>query len=156
ADGSLDVSKLGESASTATDERDEAEYKDLVTRVQEVLKGRASHVRLTHRLTDSPACLVGDEHGMSRHLERILREAGQSVPASQPILEINPDHPVVQRVKRESDPTLFANWSHILFDQALLAEGGELEDPATFVKRLNSLTLALAGGGTSRIWTPGS
>ena len=96
-------------------------------------------MRLTQRLTDSPACLVGDEHGMSRHLERILRESGQSVPASRPVLEINPDHPVVQRLRQESDSALFADWSHILFDQALLAEGGELEDPATFVKRLNSL-----------------
>jgi molecular chaperone HtpG len=92
---------------------------------------------------------------MSRHLERILREAGQPVPASKPILEINPDHPVVQRLKQEADAALFADWSHILFDQALLAEGGELEDPAMFVKRLNSLTLALAAGGAPRIWMPG-
>jgi molecular chaperone HtpG len=155
ASGSLDVSKLGEAASAVADELKEDEYKDLLTRVQEVLKERASQVRLTHRLTESPACLVGDEHGMSRHLERILRESGQRVPARQPILEINPDHPVVQRLKQESDAGLFADWSHILFDQALLAEGGELEDPATFVKRLNSLTLALAAGGTSRIWMPG-
>jgi molecular chaperone HtpG len=153
--GTLDVSKLGEAASTVADELKEGEYKDLLTRVQDVLKDRASNVRLTHRLTDSPACLVGDDHGMSRHLERILREAGQPVPVSKPILEINPDHPVVQRLKQESDAALFADWSHILFDQALLAEGGELEDPAMFVKRLNSLTLALAAGGASRIWMPG-
>ena len=68
------------------------------------------------------------------------------------MLEINPEHPVVQRLNRESDTALFADWSQILFDQALLAEGGELEDPAAFVKRLNSLTLALAGGGASKIW----
>ena len=121
-----------------------------------MLKDRAGSVRLTHRLTDSPACLVADGHAPSRHLERILRESGQTVPVSKPILEINPDHPVVQRLKQESDSTLFADWSHILFDQALLAEGGELEDPATFVKRLNGLTLALAGGGASRIWVPGN
>jgi molecular chaperone HtpG len=156
AHGSLDVSTLGEASSTVADELKEDEYKDLLTRFQGVLQDRASRVRLTHRLTDSPACLVGDEHGMTRHLERILRESGQRVPASKPILEINPDHPIVQRLKQESDAALFADWSHILFDQALLAEGGELEDPATFVKRLNSLTLALAGGGASRIWTPGS
>ena len=155
AHGSLDVTKLGEASSTVTEELKEQEYKDLVARVQDVLKDRASGVRLTHRLTDSPACLVADERGISRHLERILRESGQRLPASKPILEINPDHPVVQRLKQEGDLTLFADWSHILFDQALLAEGGELEDPATFVKRLNSLTLALAGGGASRIWMPG-
>jgi molecular chaperone HtpG len=156
AHGSLDVSKLGEPSSSVADELKNDEYKDLLTRVQAVLKDRASQVRLTRRLTDSPACLVGDEHGMSRHLERLLRESGQRVPASKPILEINPEHPIVQRLKQESDATLFADWSHILFDQALLAEGGELEDPATFVKRLNSLTLALAGGGASRIWIPGN
>ena len=155
AHGSLDVTRLGEPSSKVDEELKEQEYKDLLARVQDVLKDRASRVRLTHRLTDSPACLVADEPGISRHLERILRESGQRVPASRPILEINPDHPVVQRLKQEADLTLFADWSHILFDQALLAEGGELEDPATFVRRLNSLTLALAGGGASRIWIPG-
>ena len=154
AHASLDLTKLGEVASIVDAARDD-EYKNLLTRVQEVLKDRASAVRLTRRLTDSPSCLVDDETGMSRHLERMLRESGQSVPASRPVLEINPDHPVVQRLNRESDAALFADWSHILFDQALLAEGGELEDPAAFVKRLNSLTLALAGGGASRIWVPG-
>ena len=89
-------------------------------------------------------------------MERLLRESGQRAPSSKPILEINPDHPIVQRLKQEADATLFADWSHILFDQALLAEGGELEDPAMFVKRLNKLTLALAGGAAPRIWTPGS
>ena len=155
-DAGLDLTKLGEVASTLDTGKDD-QYRDLLTRVQDVLKDRASAVRLTRRLTDSPACLVGDEHGMSRHLERILRESGQSMPmaASRPVLEINPDHPVVQRLNRESDAALFADWSQILFDQALLAEGGELEDPAAFVKRLNSLTLALAGGGASKIWVPG-
>ena len=92
---------------------------------------------------------------MSRHLERMLNASGQPIPATKPVLEINPDHPIVQRLKQESDAALFADWSQILFDQALLAEGGELEDPATFVKRLNKLTLALAGGAAPRIWTPG-
>jgi molecular chaperone HtpG len=91
---------------------------------------------------------------MSRHLERMLRESGQKVPSSKPILEINPDHPIVQRLKQETDASLFADWSQILFDQALLAEGADLEDPAGFVKRLNTLTLALAGGPSSRLWTP--
>ncbi|MFN7982541.1 MAG: molecular chaperone HtpG [Vicinamibacterales bacterium] len=156
-EGSLDLTKLGEPESAVADTARDDEFKDLLTRVQDALKDRASAVRLTRRLTDSPACLVGsDEHGLSRHLERILRESGQQVPASQPVLEINPDHPVVQRLNRESDATLFADWSNILFDQALLAEGGELDDPAAFVKRLNSLTLALAGGGGSKIWVPGN
>src|SRR5437773_3613954 len=123
AQGDLDASKLGESAGKVADEIKEGEYQDLLTRMHDVLKDRASQVRLTHRLTDSPACLVADEHGLSRHLERILRESGQRVPVSMPIIEINPDHPIVQRLKQESDAALFADWSHILFDQALLAEG---------------------------------
>jgi molecular chaperone HtpG len=151
--GDLDVGTLGEPSSALGDERKEDEFKDLLTRMQAVLAGRASRVRLTHRLTDSPACLVTGEDGMSRHLERLMRAAGQPLPPTRPVLEINPDHPIVQRLKGERDDAVFGDWSQILFDQALLAEGGELEDPATFVKRLNKLTLALAGEGP-KIWTP--
>jgi molecular chaperone HtpG len=156
AEGNLDLAKIGEAVTPVADEVKEGEFKDLLSRVQDVLKDRASAVRLSHRLTDSPACLVGDEQGVSRRLERILRESGQQMPAAKPVLEINPDHPVVKRLNQESDAALFADWSHILFDQALLAEGGELDDPASFVKRLNSLTLALAGVGPSKILVPGS
>jgi molecular chaperone HtpG len=91
---------------------------------------------------------------MSTNLERMLKAAGQHVPGSKPVLEINPTHPIVQRLNEESDDSRFADWSQILFDQATLAEGGQLEDPASFVKRLNELMLTLAGGGRSRIWTP--
>jgi molecular chaperone HtpG len=156
AQGDLDTSKLGEIPTKVAGELEESEYKGLLERIHDVLKDRTSQVRLTRRLTDSPACVVADEHGISRRLERILRESGKRLPATKPIFEINPDHPIVQRLKRESDATLFADWTHILFDQALLAEGAELEDPAVFVKRLNKVTLALAGGPASRIWTPGS
>ena len=120
----------------------------------ERLEINGREVRVTHRLTDSPACLVTDEHAMSTHLERMLKAAGQNVPVTLPVLEINPQHPIVQRLKDEADEDRFADWSQILFDQALLAEGGELDDPATFVKRLNKLTLTLAGGPASKIWTP--
>jgi molecular chaperone HtpG len=154
AQADLDVSKLGEESSQVADTLKEDEYKDLLARMQGVLESQASRVRLSHRLTDSPACLVGEEPGMSRHLERLLREAGQRLPASKPVMEVNPDHPIVQRLRQEADEAVFADWTHILFDQALLAEGGELEDPAMFVKRLNKLTLALAGGGAPRLWTP--
>jgi molecular chaperone HtpG len=95
------------------------------------------------RLTSSPACLVADQHGMSTHLERMLKAAGQAVPGSKPILEINPNHPLVQRLKHEGDEGRFGDWSRILFDQAMLAEGGQLEDPASFVRRLNELMLAM-------------
>jgi molecular chaperone HtpG len=106
---------------------------------------QVKQVRVTSRLTSSPACLVADEHGMSGNLERMLKAAGQNVPQSKPILEINPHHPLVQRLNHEGDEARFGDWSHILFDQALLAEGGQLDDPATFVKRLNELMLSMAG-----------
>ena len=154
--GDLDLGKLGDSAAQQEQEKDAGEYKALVERVQRVLEARASSVRVTHRLTDSPSCLVSDEHGLSTNLERMLRAAGQTVPASKPVLEINPRHPIVKRLEQESDENRFADWSHILFDQATLAEGGQLDDPAAFVKRLNELMLTLAGAGPSRIWIPGN
>jgi len=155
AKGGLDVSKLGGEAEKQEQDKTADEHKGLVERIQTVLKDRASAVRVTNRLTDSPSCLVSDEHGMSTHLERMLKAAGQNVPGAKPILEINPQHAIVQRLKDESDERRFSDWSHILFDQAMLAEGGQLDDPASFVKRLNEVMLTLAGGG-SRIWTPGS
>jgi molecular chaperone HtpG len=154
--GDLDLGKLGPEIDTAKQDTPDEAYKELLGRVLEVLTDRASAVRVTHRLTDSPACLVSDEHGMSTNLERLLKAAGQKVPAVKPILEINPRHPIVERLQHESDRDRFASWSHILFDQATLAEGGQLDDPATFVKRLNELMLTLAGGPVSRIWTPDS
>jgi len=153
AKGGLDLSKLGGDAGTPEQEKTADAHKGLVDRMQGVLENRASAVRVTSRLTDSPSCLVSDEHGMSTHLERLLKAAGQHVPGSKPILEINPQHPIVQRLKDETDERRFSDWSHILFDQALLAEGGQLDDPASFVKRLNEVMLTLAGG-SSRIWTP--
>jgi molecular chaperone HtpG len=156
AKGGLDLSKLKTDAQTSPAAASTEEATRLAGRIQEVLKDRASAVRTTERLTDSPACLVADEHGPSTHLERLLKAAGQNVPAVKPVLEINPAHPIVQRLKAETDTDRFADWSHILFDQATLAEGGNLEDPAGFVKRLNELMLTLAGEGPSRIWTPRS
>jgi molecular chaperone HtpG len=154
--GDLDLGALGQGVDGEAPAAREDEDKTLVERIQRVLEARASSVRVTHRLTDSPACLVADEHGLSMNLERLLRASGQNVPTSKPILEINPRHPIVERLQQETDATRFSDWSHILFDQATLAEGGQLDDPATFVKRLNELMLALAGGPASRIWTPGA
>jgi molecular chaperone HtpG len=152
----LDLSKIGGEAPTPEEEKPSGEQGALLERMQKALQDRASSVRLTHRLTDSPACLVSDEFGMSTHLERMLKAAGQAVPSSKPILEINATHPIVERLAKETDDARFADWSQILFDQATLAEGGHLEDPASFVKRLNELMLILAGAGPSKIWTPGS
>jgi molecular chaperone HtpG len=115
---------------------------------------RVKDARVTNRLTESPACLVADKNDMNANLERLLKAAGHQVPGSKPILEINPQHPLVQRLKDEVGKEHFADWSSILFEQALLAEGGSLEDPGAFVKRLNQLMLVLAGDA-SRIWVPG-
>jgi molecular chaperone HtpG len=154
AKGGLDLSELGDGATTKEDAQQAATHRGLVERMQKVLSDRASAVRVTHRLTDSPACLVSDEHGMSTNLERMLKAAGQNVPTSKPVLEINPGHPIVKRLNEETDERRFTDWSQILFDQATLAEGGQLEDPAAFVKRLNELMLTLAGSAPSRIWIP--
>ncbi len=155
AKGDLDLGKLANEQEKKEQEKDATEFKELTDKVKGVLGEQVKEVRVTHRLTDSPACLVSDQFGMSMNLERMLKAAGQKAPNSKPILEINPKHPIVQGLKYEADDSRFADWSHILFDQALLAEGGQLEDPGTFVRRLNGLMLALAGN-TSRIWTPNS
>jgi molecular chaperone HtpG len=152
----LDLSAIGGEAPPAPESAPAAEHAPLLERMQTVLADRASAVRVTNRLTDSPACLVSSEEGLSTNLERMLKAAGQAVPASKPILEVNPEHPIVRRLADEADAARFADWSQILFDQATLAEGGSIEDPAAFVRRLNELMLALAGAGPSRIWTPGA
>jgi molecular chaperone HtpG len=154
AKGDLDLSKVGGDGAKAEPPQASPDETPLLERMQQVLKDRAAAVRTTERLTESPACLVSDEHAMSMNLERILKAAGQTVTGTKPILEINPDHPIVKRLKAETDEARFADWSHILFDQALLAEGGQLDDPAGFVKRLNGLMLTIAGEGPSKIWLP--
>ncbi|HYD96034.1 MAG TPA: molecular chaperone HtpG [Noviherbaspirillum sp.] len=143
AKGGLDLGKLEDEAEKKQHEQTETEYKELVEKMKGALADKAKDVRVTFRLTDSPACLVADEHELSGNLVRMLKAAGQNAPESKPILEINPDHPLVQRLKYEE--TKFADWSHILFDQASLAEGGTLADPAGFVKRLNEMLLGMAG-----------
>ena len=145
AKGDLDLGRLEDETEKAAQEQSAEEFKDLIERIGKALGDQTREVRVTHRLTDSPACLVADQHGMGNNLERLLKAAGQKVPDSKPVLEINPTHPLVQRLKAEADGTRFDDWSRILFDQALLAEGGQLEDPGTFVKRINSLLLDMAG-----------
>jgi molecular chaperone HtpG len=144
AKGDLDLGKLADE-DKKEQEKEAGEHKELIERIGKSLGDQVKQVRVTFRLTSSPACLVADAHGMSANLERMLKAAGQKVPGSKPILEVNPHHPLVQRLKHETDEARFGDWSHILFDQALLAEGGQLDDPASFVKRLNDLMLAMAG-----------
>ena len=141
AKGGLDLGKLEDEAEKQAQEAQAGEFKELVGKMQASLGERVKEVRVTHRLTDSPACLVADEHDLGGNLARLLKAAGQKVPDSKPILEINPGHPVVQRLKHEE--TRFDDWSAVLFDQALLAEGGQLEDPAAFVRRVNALMLEM-------------
>lgn len=117
---------------------------DLAARIKTVLADRVEQVRLSHRLTDSPSCLVVDQNDMTLNLRRLLEAAGQKLPAGKPILEINPRHPLVERLAGEGDAGRFADWSHVLFEQALLSEGGQLEDPGAFVRRLNGLLLTHA------------
>jgi molecular chaperone HtpG len=151
--GDLDLGKLEDDVEKKEQEKQAGEYKVLTDKIKGALGEQVKEVRVTLRLTSSPACLVSDQYDMGGNLARILKAAGQKVPDSKPIMEINPAHPLVQRLKHE-EPR-FSDWSQVLFDQALLAEGGQLEDPAGFVKRLNELMLALAGNG-AKIWTPGS
>ena len=124
AKGGLDLGALEDEAEKKEHEETESSYKDLVGKMKEALSDKAKDVRVTFRLTDSPACLVADEHELSGNLLRMLKAAGQSAPESKPILEINPNHPLVTRLKYEESGTLFGDWANILFDQALLAEGG--------------------------------
>ncbi|MBK1891869.1 molecular chaperone HtpG [Undibacterium sp. 14-3-2] len=140
AKGGLDLGTLEDEAEKKQHEETETEFKDLVEKMKAALTDKAKDVRVTFRLTDSPACLVADEHDLSGNLARMLKAAGQAAPESKPILEVNPDHPLVQKLKYEE--AKFADWSHILFDQALLAEGGNLADPSSFVKRLNEMLLS--------------
>lgn len=125
--------------------RHEAELADTLKRVEQALEGRVEAVRLSVRLTESPSCLVAGEHALSRRLEEMLKRAGESVPVSKPVLELNPEHALVQRLRDTADDARFADLAEVLLGQGVLAEGGQLEDPADFVRRLNRLILEPAG-----------
>ncbi len=139
AKGDLDLGKLESDTEKEIQKKIEEETKTLVERIKQTLGNQVKDVRVTHRLTDSPACLVSDAQDLSGNLARILKAAGQSAPETKPILEINPTHKLVKRLESEAAEALFGDLAHVLFDQALLAEGGTLDDPASFVKRMNSL-----------------
>jgi molecular chaperone HtpG len=140
--GDLDLGALNDEEKQAQEKVSE-ELKPLVEKMKEALKDKAKDVRLTFRLTDSPSCLVADDGEMSGYLQRMLKAAGQQAPSFHPILEVNPEHALVKSL--HTDSANFDDWCHLLFDQAMLAEGGALEDPASFVKRTNALLLARAG-----------
>jgi molecular chaperone HtpG len=154
AKGGLDLGKLEDEAEKKEDEAEKTELAPLIERMKTSLGDRVKDVRVTRRLTESAACLVADEHDMSANLARMLKAAGQPAPASKPILEINPRHPVVARLKEETRH--FDDWAKVVFDQALLAEGGQLDDPASFVKRINELMIEMHAASTARASSPGA
>jgi len=144
AQGELNLGGLEDEAEKSEQEKTGKAFEDIIARVKTALGDAVSDVRITHRLTTSPACLVTSESDMSANLERILRSAGQNIPNSKPVFELNPEHPLVLKLKDKSDEAQFAELTQVLFDQALLAEGGQLDDPASFVKRINELLLTIA------------
>ncbi len=137
--GEVDLSKLEDEEEKAEQQKSADEAKDLLTRLKTVLGERVKDVRTTNRLTTSPACLVVDTYGIGPSLKRLLQSAGQHVPEDKPILEINPQHPIVLRIKNEANEQRFADWAHVLFDQSVLSSGEQLENPVSFVSRLNDL-----------------
>jgi len=143
AKGDLDLGELADATEKEEQSKLADEYKDLLAQVKAALGDKVEDVRVTLRLTESPACIVVASDAMSSHLQRLLKSAGQPAVDSRPILELNPHHPLVQRLK--ADEPHLADWSLLLLDQAVLAEGGQLTDPAGFVKRMNSMLLGGAG-----------
>ncbi|TVZ39528.1 molecular chaperone HtpG [Alteromonadaceae bacterium 2753L.S.0a.02] len=139
--GELDLGKLDSEDEKKEQEKIEENFKGFVERLKNVLESDVEEVRVTHRLTESPACLVVGEHDMGAQMRRMLEAAGQKVPESKPIIEVNPEHPLVQKMDGESDEDRFGDFAHVLFDQASLAEGGALKDPAAYVRRMNKLLM---------------
>lgn len=144
AKGEIDLGKLEDKEEQAKSKEAEKEYKDLLSKMKETLGSKVKEVRISNRLTDSPSCLVVEKHDINVSMQKLLKQVGQNVPNLEPILELNPDHPLVKRLKDETNDQRFADLAHVLFDQAMLSEGGQLEDPASFVKRMNDLLLILA------------
>lgn len=146
AKGDLDLGVLDAEEDEAAQEEVNKDFETVLKQIKGVLGDKVSEVRLSHRLTESPACLVADVYGMSLNMERIMKDAGQGLGMGmgrKPIFELNPTHPLVVRMKEEQDDTRFADLTHILFDQAILSEGGQLDDPAAFVHKLNGLLQGL-------------
>lgn len=148
AKGELELDKLGTEEEKKEQEETSKEFETIIKQMKDVLGDKVSEVRVTHRLTDSPACLVTGDNDMSLNMERIMKEAGQSMNmmgmgGGKPVFEINPTHPLVSSVKNEQDDDRFADITNILFDQAILSEGGQLDDPSAFVHKLNGLLQGL-------------
>lgn len=146
AKGDLDLGVLDAEEDKAVQEEVSKDFETVLKQIKDVLADKVSEVKLSHRLTESPACLVADVYGMSLNMERIMKDAGQGFGMGmgrKPIFELNPTHPLVVKMKEEQDDARFADLTHILFDQAILSEGGQLDDPAAFVHKLNGLLQGL-------------
>jgi len=144
AKGELDLDKLASEEDKKERKKAEKEAKELIKRIKKVLDDKVEDVRVSHRLTSSPACIVLSEHDMALYMQHLMKQAGHDMPQTKPVLEINPTHALVQRMENEQAEDRFEDWARILFDQAILAEGGQLEDPATFVNRLNQMINEIA------------
>lgn len=147
AKGMLDLDTFANEEEKKAHEQVAAELKPLAEAVKAALGDAVKEVRISHRLTDSPACVVADENDLGGHVQRLLKAAGQMMPESKPILELNPNHPIVKQLDNHKDTPQFAQWSQILLSQAILAEGGPLTDPAAFVSQLNDLWKGLLAAG---------
>ncbi|MDH5178428.1 MAG: molecular chaperone HtpG [Gammaproteobacteria bacterium] len=145
AKGALDLGELADKEEQAKTEQASKDYKSMLEQMKTILDSKVKEVRVSNRLTSSPSCLVVEEGDMAVSMQKLLKQAGQNIPDIEPILEINTDHPLVQRLREETDDERFGNWTHLLFEQAMLSEGGQLEDPVSFVSRMNELLLLLSG-----------
>ena len=143
AKGALDLSKLDSEADKEEQKKVEEQSKNLITHIKEALNEKVEDVRVSHRLTSSPSCIVLNDHDMALYMQHLLKQVGHEMPSTKPVLEVNPNHPLLARMESETDDERFAEWASVLLDQAILAEGGQLEDPAGFVHRLNKLMLAM-------------
>ena len=142
--GDLDLGQLDDEEDKKALEESAKEKEDLLKRIKDSLVGQVDEVRVTHRLTESPACLVVGDQDMGAQMRKIMEAAGQAMPEAKPIFEINPEHPLITRLDQEADEDRFADLCHVVFDQANLAAGGQLDDPASYVQRLNKLLLEMA------------
>ena len=143
AKGELDLSKFDSDEDKKAQEKIEKSAGGVIKHLKEVLGEKVEDVRVSHRLTSSPSCIVLNEQEMALYMQNLMKQAGHDMPTSKPVLEINPTHPLIERMEAETDDEQFADWAAILFDQALLAEGAQLEDPAGFVNKLNKLMLKM-------------
>ena len=141
AKGDLDLGKLDTEEQKAEKEKIEKEAKNIVEKIKKSLGDKVKEVKVTHRLTNSPACLVVGEHDISDNLERILKAAGQSTPENKPILEVNPNHELIKKLEKIEENQLFNDYSSVILDQAILAEGGQLDDPIGYVNKVNKFLI---------------